>query len=291
MDNDGNASPLLSRIETATTRMTRSERLIAAYLTAHHGELALETAASVSRKVNVSPMTVGRFLRTLGYDGFDALRREVSRAHTAPAWHVGDRYAEFARGHAPAAAALAASLDREIAALAAVYRLAADRRWTRLARNIAVAREVYVAGFQTVRGVAMDFAARLEYVRDGVRFLDGANGTYAELFAGGGKGRRQLVLVDIRRYARHAQLLAEAASAQKLPVAVVTDAHCHWAREYTDDVFHVGTEVGLFWDSNAAITSLLNLLTNAVIGHLDKHVGERARRLEALQDRFAAFLD
>ena len=184
-----------------------------------------------------------------------------------------------------------ASLDREMNALMAAYGLASDKRWQKLAKNIASAQEVYVAGFQTVRGVAMDFAARLEYVREGVRFLDGANGTYAELFAGASKTRRQVLLVDIRRYARHAKLLAEAASQAKVPVAVITDAHCHWARPFTADVFHVDTEVGLFWDSNAAITSLLNLLTHAVIGHLASSVGRRAKRLEELQDRFGAFLD
>jgi hypothetical protein len=32
-------------------------------------------------------------------------------------------------------------------------------------------------------------------------------------------------------------------------------------------------------------------LTDAVIGHLSQSVGRRAKRLEALQDRFGAFLD
>ncbi|HEX2547692.1 MAG TPA: MurR/RpiR family transcriptional regulator [Ramlibacter sp.] len=284
-------SPLLARIESATARMTRSERLLAAYLTAHHGELALETAASVARKVEVSPMTVGRFLRTLGYAGFDELRRDVSRASSSSAWHVGDRYEQFARGRAPLQATLSASLEREVGALVAVYNLATDARWQKLARDIAAADEVYVAGYQTVRGVAMDFAARLEYVRDRVRFLDGANGTYAELFASGGKKKRHVLLVDIRRYSRDARLLAQAASQLRVPLAVITDAHCHWARPFTRDVFHVDTEVGLFWDSNAGITSLLNLLTNAVIGHLAPSVEQRAKRLEGLQDQFGAFLD
>lgn len=286
-----NTDPLLARINAATPAMTRSERLLAAYITAHHGDLALESAASIARKVKVSPMTVGRFLRTLGYTRFNDLRRDVSRPRTVPGWHVGDRYEQFAHGHKPLEARLSASLEREMTALTAAYSLVADKRWQKLATNIASAQEVYVAGFQTVRGVAMDFAARLEYVRDGVRFLDGANGTYAELFAGAGKTKRQLVLVDIRRYARHAQLLAKAASQTRVPVAVITDAHCHWARPFTADVFHVDTEVGLFWDSNAAITSLLNLLADAVIGHLAPGVGRRAKRLEDLQNRFGAFLD
>lgn len=289
--NATDADPLLGRIEAVSEQMTRSERLLAAYLTAHAGDLALETAASVSRKVKVSPMTVGRFLRTLGYASFDDLRREVSRAQTSSAWHVGNRYATFTRSRASINATMASSLDREIGALMAVYGLASGQAWTELVKRVATAQEVYVAGFQTVRGVAMDFAARLEYLRDGVRFVDGANGTYAELFARPGDVNRLLIVVDIRRYARQAQMLAEAAARAAIPLAVVTDAHCHWARSYTADVFHVQTEVGLFWDSNAAITSLLNLLTNEVVARLGKRVGQRAKRLEKLQAQFGAFLD
>lgn len=283
--------PLLSRIEAARAQMTRSERLIAAYVTAQASELALETAASVARRVKVSPMTVGRFLRTLGYASFDELRREISRAHASSSWHVGDRYAQFTRARGSITATMASSLDQEIGALMAVYGLAAGPAWTALVKRIATSHEVYVAGFQTVRGVAMDFAARLEYLRDGVRFVDGANGTYAELFARPGGVKRLLIVVDIRRYASQAQLLAEAAAQAAIPLAVVTDAHCHWARSYTADVFHVQTGVGLFWDSNAAITSLLNLLTNEVVARLGKRVGQRAKRLEKLQAQFDAFLD
>ena len=182
-------------------------------------------------------MTVGRFLRTLGYLNFDELRREVSRSQTARSWRVGDRYEQFTRSGACGAAG--SSFDREVEALIAAYELASGDRWKELVKRIATTQEVYVAGFQTVRGVAMDFAARLEYLREGVRLLDGVNGTYAELFARSRVIKRCVVIVDIRRYARQAQLLAKAALQAGIPAAIVTDAQCHWARTYTDDVFHV----------------------------------------------------
>lgn len=87
------------------------------------------------------------------------------------------------------------------------YELARTPRFTRLAQRVAGADRVYVAGFQTVRGVTLDFAQRLEYARPGVRFLDGADGTYPELFAPG--GQRRLIVVDFRRYARQAALLVD----------------------------------------------------------------------------------
>lgn len=283
------AASLLERIQAHFPELTRAERSVAAYLRANARGIPFETAASIARKVGVSPMTVGRLLRALGYAGLGEVKEELSRSLAAAPWHVGDRYERFRRGKADPRG-LADSLDREMKALIGVYELAAAPRFRVAARRIASASVVHVAGFQTVRGAAMDFASRLEYVRDGVRLLDGQNGTYAELFASR-QARSCLVVIDIRRYSRQARLLARTAAERGIPMVIVTDSFCHWAAAHTDEALHVLTDVGLFWDSNAAISSLLNLLLEEVIRLLGRDVGKRMAVLETLQDRFEAFQD
>jgi DNA-binding MurR/RpiR family transcriptional regulator len=280
--------PILAKIEARFDALTRSERAIAAYLTANPLSLPFHTAASIAKKVGVSQMTVGRFVRSLGYSSFSQAKEELGRTMVAAPWLIGDRYERFVAGSGDAA--LARSLELEVKALMRVHELTKTAAWRETARELATAAEVFVAGFQTVRGAAMDFAARLEYVRRGVRFLDGQNGTYAEAFAPPVLGRTLLIL-DIRRYSKQARLLAQAAAEHRMPVQIVTDELCHWAREHSERVFHVATDVGLFWDSNASLTSLLNLLIEDVIRQLGGRVGERTERLEALQERFGAFLD
>ena len=282
---------LLERIEAASSQMTRSERLLAAYLTANTRELTLENAASVARKSGVSPMTVGRFLRTLGYESFDDVRREASRLSGPAELRIAGRFEQFSRGHDSVSDVRSAQLAQQIDAMVAAYDLANGEHWDAMVRQVATSQRVFIAGYQTVRGIASDFAARLEYVREGVRFLDGADGTYAELL-GALKGQTHcLVLVDIRRYAKQAEALASAAAQAGVPVFVITDAYCHWARTCTPHVFHVQTDVGFFWDSTVAIVGFINLVMNGVIEQLGKKVGERVSRLEKLQDRFGAFLD
>ena len=48
---------------------TTSEQKSAAYLLHNISGIRFETAASLGPRVGVSPMTVGRFLRTLGFRG------------------------------------------------------------------------------------------------------------------------------------------------------------------------------------------------------------------------------
>jgi DNA-binding MurR/RpiR family transcriptional regulator len=278
---------LFERIEARSSEMTRAERLLAAYLAANVRELALETAASVARKSGVSPMTVGRFMRTLGYDSFDDIRREASRLGGAPELRIASRFEQYSR----VARARSEQLGREIETVAGAYDLASGEHWDAMVRQVAASQRVFVAGYQTVRGIAADFAARLDYVREGVQLLDGTDGTYSALLAPLKTGTRCLVLVDIRRYARHAEQLAAAAAEADIPLFVITDAYCHWARSHTKHVFHVQTDVGFFWDTTVPIVSLLNLLMNAVVEQLGAKVGERVSRLEKLQGRFGAFLD
>ena len=56
---------------------TTSEQKIAAYLQHNISGIPFETAASLAQRVGVSPMTVGRFLRNLGYTGFADLKKSL----------------------------------------------------------------------------------------------------------------------------------------------------------------------------------------------------------------------
>lgn len=293
---DPRAMPLVQKIMARQATLTRSERVVAAYLTAHARDIPFETAASIARRTGVSQMTVGRFLRSLGYGGLTPLKEELNSLNGV-AWLVGERYRRIAAsggrdGGSDGEAGgrdLAQSLDLELKAVVSAYELARTPRFTHLAQRVAHADRVYIAGFQTVRGVALDFAQRLEYARPGVHFLDGANGTYAELFTERDK-RRLLIVIDIRRYAQQAALLVREAAECGIDLAAVTDAVCCWAQEHTEDVFPIPTEVDLFWDSNGPITTFLNLLVDETIRQIGPPVSERLATLQRLQDKFDAFL-
>lgn len=61
---------------------TPAERRIAKYFTEHLNDLPFETAASVADRLDLSPMTVGRFLRSLGYQGLDSVKVEIRETVT-----------------------------------------------------------------------------------------------------------------------------------------------------------------------------------------------------------------
>lgn len=275
---------MTSRVETRLRErydgLTVSERMIAGWLLENLGSVPFETAASIGQRVGVSAMTVGRFLKSLGYAGLAALKAELRGELGDAPWLLAPPDA-LGRRSGPDA-----RLQAETAAIADVYRLAETAEWHAVVELLARAGTVLVAGFQTERGLAAGFAHHLGYVRAGVRSLEAGTGLYAEVEEAGTGD--VLLLVDLRRYSRHFRLLAERGVARGLAVVVVTDPYCPWARDLTPHILSAEVSLGHFWDMNTALASLLNLLVDdavRAIGAAEVHA-----RLALLSGRYDEFI-
>ncbi|MBP3364919.1 MAG: MurR/RpiR family transcriptional regulator, partial [Pseudomonas sp.] len=149
-------------------------------------------------------------------------------------------------------------------------------------------RKVFVAGFQTERGIAASMVHLLQYLRDGVQLVDGAAGHYADVLLCP-PADCALVVFEARRYSRHAQLLCRKAREAGIEVTLVTDTFCDWADQSANEVFRVPTEFNLFWESTAAMLSLVHLLINEVCKQLGPDVEKRLEATAALHNEFVGY--
>jgi DNA-binding MurR/RpiR family transcriptional regulator len=270
------------RLSDSLAKATKAEAAIASYMLANLDEMPFETAATLAKKVGVSELTVGRFCRSIGYKRFKDLKTDLKA-------DIGDRLREFQHRSRDGADELAKGLELEIAGLVKVYELAHTREWRRVVKRLARKPRVFVAGFQTERGMAAIFAHQLQYLRDGVQLLDLAGGNFAELLL---SDRRNacLLLFEARRYSRLAKLLARKASEAGIPATLVTDAFCDWGRGLVDEILIVPTEFNLFWDSTAQMASLVNLLVNGVFNELGPDIEKRMNDVSALYSAFIGYV-
>jgi len=283
------SNSLADRLNRDFPTLTKSEKAIASYMLANMNSLPFETAASIADRVGVSQMTVGRFLRSLGYKGLSDLKDQMrSVLDTAPLL-ISDRVDRI-RTDAATEGKLREALELELAAILGVYELRGTRPWQQAVESLADASHVYVAGFQTISGIASDFAARLDYVRPGARYLDGRDGTFSELLAGDAS-ETCLVLYEMRRYTKMSHQLAQAASETGAQIVIICDNHCYWARDYSETVLSVRTDSHLFWDLQSPFLSLNGLLLDDLIARLGDVVVDRIQKMRNLQDRFEAFQD
>ncbi|WP_454814195.1 MurR/RpiR family transcriptional regulator [Labrys neptuniae] len=281
------AQRILKLLQDEALRRSKSDKLIANYLERNIADLPFETAKSIAERLELSPMTVGRFLRRMGFDGLDQLKRELRRDSSNPAWQVKgpvDRLREDIRG----GKLLAGLIQQQIDNLGQIYGLTTSLEWRQTIEALVGASEVYVAAYQNVRGIAQYFASQLSYTRPRVQFVDGLNGTYAELLDGSVSGRL-LFLHDVRRFASKARPLAIEARRAGVKVVLITDEFCPWGAEVSDICLVVPGSHGPLWDGAATITAVLDLMLSNVIVVLGDEVSERVEQLTRLQDIFGDF--
>jgi DNA-binding MurR/RpiR family transcriptional regulator len=270
------AGHVKERLRAGYEEFTVAERMIAGWMAENLDRVPFETAASIGERVGVSAMTVGRFLKARGWNGLAALKEELRATRDAP-WLLSRPRSADAR------------MQAELAAIADVYALAGTPGWAEVVALLARARTVHVAGFQTERGLAAAFADHLGHVRGGVRSHESGAGRFPAMLAEAGP-EDALVLVDIRRYSRHFRLLGERAARAGIPLVVVTDPYCPWARDLTPHILSAEVSLGHFWDMNTALASLLNLLVDDVVRAIGaERVHARLAEVSAHYDAFIGF--
>ncbi|MXN77374.1 MurR/RpiR family transcriptional regulator [Burkholderia sp. 4701] len=278
-------------VEARFAELTPTAKRIASYMLANLDRLGLETADQIAQQAGTSGISVGRFLRSVGYRNLDDLKRELRGNGDRP-WMITDRLDEYRRTAAtPDGArrdALAASLDRELGAIRHVYRLAEGPVFARVAERIAQADAVFILGIQSTRGIGNAFSSYLEYLRPRVFYSDGQSGSYVDSL-NSEFAQPYCIVTDTRAYSRVARRYCQAAAERGQPFALVTDLYCPWAREWPADLLQVKTDVGQFWDSLAPLTCLFNLLITAVVDRLGPAIDRRVARNRELQRAFDQF--
>lgn len=268
---------LQKKLKSRWPTFTTSEQKIAGYLLNNISGIPFETAASLGKRVGVSAMTVGRFLRNLGYAGVGELKEELRG--DAP-WLKLYR----TPGQAADADFISESLQAEVRALGEVHALARSAEWRSIVKTLASADRVSVASFQQGRFLGLGFATLLQYVRPHVGFADGVDGAYTDVVLDS-TANSCVVLIDVRRYSRHFRILAEEVAARGIPLVIITDTQCYWARELTDKVLMLSIHADRVWHSFADFTSLFSLLLGAVAREMGDVYG-RIGEINQLRQKF-----
>lgn len=269
--------------------MTKLERRIASYILARPELLLVESSAEIARTLGISPMTVTRFYRKLGFDGALAARAAARRTAFGPETRrIDQRFAS--------AAALRESTgqrqDAELghAAIDAAFALRDTPVWQTVVDLTVRADSVHAIGFQTMHYLADGFCRRLSYLRDRVHILDGIDGVYAGLLPAPGE-RITLIMIDTFRYGAHGPLLAQLARERGVDVVIFADEFCDWAAGITPNVLRYPAETRFVLSLPVGIPTGLTLLLQDVAAALGDKARQRIEALSDAQDHFGLFLE
>ncbi|QCB46190.1 MurR/RpiR family transcriptional regulator [Hydrogenophaga sp. PAMC20947] len=267
--------------------LTKLERRITAYLSANPNAIAVDNSATLAKRAHVSPMTVTRFFKKVGFenaaDAKDMAKRQLYEASPEA---VGARFETFRRTPGRL------DQDTQLAHATEAMRKAVDFRsqplWKHIVQRVSRADSVYAAGFQTMRYLANGLVQRLNYIRPNAFELDGIDGTYAQLLTNPRPGK-VLIIIDTFRYGRNGPRLAQAAQEQGAEVVVFCDELCDWAHQITPHVVALPMEPDLFLWPSTALHFSLNLLVQDVIDDLGDDVTAHLKQLSKAQDTFGHY--
>lgn len=248
------------RLRALLPDLTKSESRIAQFLLLNEASLAMETGASLASKVGVSEITVSRFLRRIGYRGMTALKEDLNAARLEGQLAGMDRHLSALSDD------LSDLITKEAEAIVGLAAQLARPEWQAAIDLICRRDVVYVTGFQTIRGLAEDFARRLAITRGSVQVLAAHESGLSEWVTHQGQARqsRLLIVIDIIPYAREAAPIAALCRKLDIDLIVITDEFNSWAYDHTPLVFHGATKVGTFLESTGPLATLLNLVVHAV---------------------------
>jgi len=276
---------MLTRIEATFSQLTPSEKRVASWMLAHSAQIPFETAESVALATGTSGITVGRFLRKLGYRNLDDAKNSL-RDPTRP-WGMNERLDSWQQ-QSPLSERLQHSLSLEVDAISHVYQLAQSEAFSRVVQQLTHADAVFVLGIQSTRGIANAFFSHLEYLRPRVSYSEGLSGSWVESL-NSAFSHPYVVLTDTRAYSAIARQYCRVASEKGIPMALITDIWCPWARDYPIDLLQVKTDTGHFWDSLAPVSCLFNLLLSGVVEALGDSLAGRLAVNRQLQQEFGQF--
>ncbi|MBA8197852.1 MurR/RpiR family transcriptional regulator [Citrobacter freundii] len=280
---------LFARVEHTFSQLTPSEKRVAGWLLAHATQIPFETADGIAKATGTSGITVGRYLRKLGFRNLEDAKASLRELPVIPyqpwgmnerldSWHQQQRLPDRAQQ----------SLLLEIDAITHVYQLAQSDTFLRIAQQLAHAEAVYILGIQSTRGIANAFFSHLEYLRPKVSYSEGLSGSWVESL-NSGFDQPYVVITDMRAYSATSRQYCRVARDRHIPLALITDVWCPWARDYGIDLLQVKTDTGHFWDSLAPVSCLFNLLLSAVVAQLGDALAGRLQTNRQLQQQFGQF--
>lgn len=273
---------LVSRIKQGLPELPKQEAKVAQYFLLNLDSVSFETGKSIAQKAGVAEITVGRMLRRFGCAGMKEFKAMLRHRYSVAGQLLADEGAELPGDWQD-------QMNAELRAVRTVYAKITSPAFQAAERYLREADEVYVTGFQTVRGLAEDTARRLALARPRVRFLSGHDSMLSEWLDPPAEGTTCLLIIDVIPYAAECEILARLAKEQGRSVIVVTDEYCHWAHDVTDAVINTPSKTGLYLESILGLNAATSLLVHSASTSPGRDMGQRMRNWKRLAQRIGIF--
>ncbi|GEM_PF-23064 len=271
---------LEGRIRQCWDRLSLHEQRLADVLLAAPGQLAMNTATELAQSAGVSKATATRFFRHLGYESYDAARRQAREMQNSGS----PLYLHSGPSASPLASLMQSHLEKEIANLVNTFRSLEDEALQACVEAIAQARRVVVMGWRHSQTIAALIYRDLVHVHPDVSLLPRAGDSLAEHLAALGP-QDVAICVGLRRRMPALDAAMGALNELQVPVLYLSDALAGKPARHACWTLRCHTDGSLIFDSTVALSGVCNLLCSLVARRMNKASSDRLAAIETLHQQ------
>ncbi|MCG9552896.1 MurR/RpiR family transcriptional regulator [Vibrio sp. Isolate31] len=276
------------KIKEKFSTLTRAERQLANVMLDNYPASSLGTVVSIAEAAKVSNPTVVRLAKKLDFMGFSDMQRSLheeigdtlknpiekhaSISNSDPSSHLLGRFSHAVINNIQQTVA---QIDEEL------FNQVVD---TLINPNSSL----YIVGGRISHSIAEYMFTHMQVIRANVTMVEPNANRWSHYVINMNPGDT-LVVFDIRRYENDILTLAEIAQSRDVRLVLFTDQWGSPVSKFSQHVFHARIEAPSAWDSNVAITFLVEALVEAVQSATWSDTSSRMKDLEVLLDRVKLF--
>ena len=261
-------------------------RKAARFLVDHPDEVPLVSMRVLASRSEVTPTTLVRLARRLGFGDWAALRRPFEdrlRSGNAPFAAKADALVL----RAPQAI-FGESLRTNSANLAAAE-ATNDSKEVEKAVNLQRAQRIRVAGFRSCRAPAHAFVYLCRMFRPDVTLLGSDGGALEAELASLGENEA-VVVIGFTPYSRELGPVAEAARRHEVPIIAIADSMAAPIARHADVTLRFSTDSPSFFPSVAAALAIVEALAATMLARSGPIAAARVRETELELQALGAYL-
>ncbi|PKE30717.1 MurR/RpiR family transcriptional regulator [Rahnella sp. AA] len=268
---------LEGRIRQNWDQLSLHEQRLADVLLAAPGQLAMNTATELAQSAGVSKATATRFFRHIGYESYDAARRQAREMQNSGS----PLYIQAAPSASPPDSLMQNHLEKEISNLVNTFRSLESDQMAACVETIAKSRRVVVMGWRHSQSIAMLIYRDLIHVHPDVRLLPRPGDSLAEQLAALGP-QDIAICVGLRRRMPALEAAMGALQELNVPMLYISDVLAGKPAKHARWVFRCHTDGSLIFDSTVALSGVCNLLCSLVARSMGKSGSDQLAAIEAL---------
>jgi len=277
---------LFAQLDGRSESLSKTQRVLAKYLTDHYQAVAFSTIRQLSRDAGVSEATIVRFAKALNFRGYPELQKEVRRIVRADLKGTDRFKLTYAVREPQRKGALSAIIEKEIENISALQQSLASAALRQAAALLCRAGDVLIVGSRSSAPLAEHLWFGLNKIEIGAtRHLAVTTETFERLARM--DNRACLVVIGFPRYLRELVDVLEVAARGKARTLVITDSPYSALRG--DVNLYAPAESTTFVAAHCAPLILINGLLHAVSAADKSRTLGALRRFEALAEGRAYF--